>query len=227
MLRIILSAAMVLSLSSAVWAEESETDDQEQPAPQSVEQLIREGLAAYRGGRGAEAIEKLHKAISLIQEEMGEDLASYVPDAPQGWSAGEIESNSGSMGGGGQGQQWVRLARKYTRDSDETKVELTITNSPQLVGTQKAAMAMFSNPQYVAMLQSNPDMSIDEIDRDGWNGWLVVDKQSNAQLMAFYSSTMLAMEAPAGQESAVKTIFEAIDLKGLAKAAGDEDDTAD
>ncbi|MGC9455608.1 MAG: hypothetical protein ACP5HU_12210 [Phycisphaerae bacterium] len=227
MLRIVFSALLVLSMSSLVGAQEAETPAPEQPAPETVEKLVREGLASYKAGRGSEAIERLQKAISLIQEEMGEDIASYVPDAPEGWTAGEVESSSGSMGGGGQGQQWVRLARTYTRDSDEMKVELTITNSPQLVGTQRAATAMFSNPQYMAMLQSNPDMSIEQIDRDGWNGWLVVDKQSSAQLMAFSGSTMLALEAPKADKAAVETIFEAIDLKGMSEAAGNEQDTAE
>lgn len=221
MLRVIISSVLVLTVLSSALAQEPEAT--EKPAPPSVEKLTSEALAAYKAGRNAEAVEKLQQAISLIQKEMGEDMASFIPDAPQGWKADDVRSSSGSLGGdGGQGQQWVRLSRAYTRTSDDLKVRLTISNSPQLVGTQRAATAMFSNPQYVAMLQSNPDMTIEAIDRDGWNGWMVVDK-SNAQLMAFCGSTMITVEAPKADKSAIETIFGAVDLKNLAKIAGEDE----
>jgi hypothetical protein len=223
MSRSVIVALLVLLPLAVLVAQDTEAP---KPAkPDAIEKLVSEGLAAHRAGHTADAIDKLQKAVILLQKELGGGMAAFLPPAPEGWTAGEIRSSSGTMGSGEQAGQWVQLSRAYTRTADERSVRVTLTNSPQFVGTQRAAMAAFSNPQYVAMMNSNPDMSVEAIDRDGWTGWVVVSKGGDAQVAAFCGSTLLSVESPKGDKGAVDAIFSGIDLKGLAKAASTAGET--
>jgi hypothetical protein len=56
------------------------------------------------------------------------------------------------------------------------------------------------------------------IDQDGWIGWKVINKKSNAQVILFCKTCMFQIEVRKSDEAVLNTFFKAVDLKGLAAA---------
>ena len=66
------------------------------------------------------------------------------------------------------------------------------------------------------MMNQDPNIKAELIDRHGWTGWKIVEKNSRAQLIAFSRNCLLSLDASKADETALDTIFNAIDLKALA-----------
>ena len=210
-----IAVALVLSLSLAVWAADAKA-----PAkPDEVESLIAKALAAHKAGKTADAIAALQKAISIMQQSLQKGLAAFFPAPPAGWTAGKIKSQSLSMGSAEQQGSWVQVTRTYTETATKARARMSITNSPQLIQAQKGMAAAFKNPQMLKMMNQNPDTKIDVVERDGFFGWLTINKKSDTAEGHFLGpATMLTIEVRKDDGSRLQTFVKALDLKGLAKA---------
>jgi hypothetical protein len=120
-------------------------------ADEVVEQ-IELGLELYQEGDYGAALTELEFAINDIRKLMSGRLGGTFPDAPSGWSAGEVESAGGGgaaalMGGGG-----AMLQRNYRQEDGDGRLEASLmVDNPMVQGMA----ALFSNP---AMVASQPNM---------------------------------------------------------------------
>ncbi|MHC4974643.1 MAG: hypothetical protein ACYTG3_20200 [Planctomycetota bacterium] len=128
-LAVVIGILAVLAIGQAQEAEDPKA---------SVEKLIQEGLEAYKAGKNQEAILKLQKAIGLIQQSAAKGLEAFLPAAPDGWKADPAKSKSGNWGAGEAAVTWTQASCRYIRESDNLKVEVTISDSPQIIQGQKA-----------------------------------------------------------------------------------------
>jgi len=180
--------------------------------------LIDKGRAAVVAGRPNVAVAHLQDAIAKIQAAFTKNLASFLPEPGEGWTAGEPDTNTGSWGSGEGSFQWSHASRDYTRKSDDLRVAVVISNSPQLVRAQKQMAETFKNPQMRAMMERDPDKTIETSEPDGWFVLVLTEKGRSAQVLAFKGKTMVSIDAKRDDAAAVKEIWNAIDRKGLGSA---------
>jgi len=115
----------------------------------SVEDQVKQGLELYRAGELGAAITELEFAITDIRKGMSGQLADTFPDAPAGWSAGEVESSSEGAGvaamfGGSMG---AMLERSYNQnDGDGTLTATLMIDNPMVQGMG----ALLNNPMLMA-----------------------------------------------------------------------------
>lgn len=105
-----------------------------------VEDAMKEALEAYKNKDYKAATESLDYATTLIRQQKGNVLESYLPDPLEGWKAEDAESAAAGtafMGGG------VSAQRVFTKD-DKTVTVALVTDSPMLSGM----MMMFGNPMF-------------------------------------------------------------------------------
>jgi len=126
-----LAFASIFSLCLAANAMSAEDD---------VVNSINEGLEFYNSGELAEATSSLNYAVQLIQQKKGESLSMLLPEALDGWAAGEVQSQAAgaAMFGGG-----ITAEREYTKGDSRVSIQL-VTDSPLL----QSVMMMFSNPMF-------------------------------------------------------------------------------
>ena len=107
-------------------------------AADDVTEAIEEAVAAYEEGDLAYAKESLEFAAQLIGQMKTGTLAALLPEALDGWEAGETETETmgAAMFGGGS-----TASRTYAKDGKVVEIEY-IADSPILA--QMAAM--FANP---------------------------------------------------------------------------------
>ncbi len=108
----------------------------------AVEDQIGMGLEAYQAKDYKVAIDELNYAVAQIQEKLNAANNTLLPDAPDGWSASEVENASAGMAmmGGG-----AHMSRSYQRG--EQSVEISImAGSPMITG----GLAMINNPMLLA-----------------------------------------------------------------------------
>jgi hypothetical protein len=191
---------------------------EEKEAEAQVEALIQAGLEAYRAGQPQVAIQKLQKAINLIQRSAEKGLLSFLPAPPEGWKADAPKSHSGSWGGGESAIQWTEASRDYRRESDGLRVEVTLSDSPQIIQGQLQALKVYENPQMLRMMNQDPNREIALIDADGWKGWTVTEKGKRAQTMAICRSVMVRIEVGRDDAKARDVFWNALDRKGIAAA---------
>jgi len=210
-----IAVALVLSLSLAVWAAQTKA-----PAkPDEVESLIAKALAAHKAGKTADAVAALQKAISIMQQSLQKGLAAFFPAPPAGWTAGKVKSQSLSMGSAEQQSSWIQVSRTYTETKTKSRARIGFTNSPQLIQAQRGMAAAFKNPQMLKMMNQNPDTRIDVMERDGFFGWLTINKKSDkAEGNLLGPATMVTIEVRKDDGTRLKAFIKALDLKGLAKA---------
>lgn len=190
--------------------------------------LIQSALDAYKTGQIQQAIDELQKAIAILQQSQREGLARYFPDAPSGWEAGKLDSNSFSAGGNDADKSfsYTTLSRPYTNKSNQTRVTLTLANSPQLIETYSAMLQNFQNVQMLAAINQDTNSHTELVDQDGWKGWSTVTKGQDAKLISFNGSYSLTVEVDKDDKADMEIFWKAIDLKGLsaqvnhAKTAG-------
>lgn len=124
-----------------------------------VEQLEL-GLELYQDQEYGAAITELEFAINDIRKLMSGRIAETFPEAPEGWSAGTVESAGGGgaaamFGGGGS-----MLEREYHQDEGSGRLTAKLMIDNPMV---QAMSAMFNNP---AMLAAQPNMERLRIGRD-------------------------------------------------------------
>jgi hypothetical protein len=84
----------------------------------------------------SEASSSLQYASKLIEEKKGAALGQLLPKAMDGWTAGEVESNSLAVIGGG-----VAVKRDYTKGDSSISIEI-MKDSPMIA----QSMMFLSNP---------------------------------------------------------------------------------
>ncbi|MHC4135843.1 MAG: hypothetical protein ACYTDU_04535 [Planctomycetota bacterium] len=190
---------------------------QEKKEPEAqVEALIQEGLKAYQAGQHREAIQRLQKAIGIIQQSAEKGLVSFLPAPAEGWKAEAPKSSSGNWGAGESAIQWTQVSRRYKRESDGLKVEVTISDSPQIIQGQLQALKAYENPQMLQMLNQDPNRRIALVDADGWKGWKITEKGQRAQTMAIHQSVMVMIDVRSDDEKVRDAFWGGVDRKGIA-----------
>lgn len=128
---VLMSAAALLFAANATWM----------PAhADEVEDAMKEALEAYKNKDFKAATDSLDYATTLIRQQKGNALESYLPDPLEGWKAEDAESAAAGtafMGGG------VSAQRVFSKGDKRVTVAL-ITDSPMLSGM----MMMFGNPMF-------------------------------------------------------------------------------
>lgn len=211
MFRTITLAAVVLLIPAAICLAEADKD---------VESLINKGLASYKAGRTNEAIAFLQEVVLLLQRSQEKGLARFFPKAPEGWEAGKLESSSAAIGTGEGGATYTQLTQRFTRKQDGATATVTLSNSNQLIESQRAMAESYKNPEVLRMMNQDPDTKIKLIDQDEWVGWTVIQKDRDAQATALCTGCLLSIQIDKPDEAAVDAFLKATDLKGIAGAAG-------
>jgi hypothetical protein len=209
--------AVVIGLTAALAV--GQAQEEKDPDPKArVEALVQEGLKAYKAGKHQEAIQQLQKAIGVIQESAAKGLISFLPEPPEGWEADPATSKSGNWGAGESAIQWTQASRRYRRESDKLKVEVTISDSPQIIQGQMQALKLYENPQMLQMMNQDPNKKVELINADGWKGWKTTTKgkRSRTQTMAIYQSVMVMIEVRGEDEQAREAFWSGVDRKGIA-----------
>jgi hypothetical protein len=214
--RICVLAVLVLACVTA-WTYAADKDSAIKDG--DAEAKIQQGLTLYKEGKAGEAIVALQDAIAIIQQSQSKGLAGYFPKAPEGWEAGQLESNSVSSGSGGEVMTMTTLSQKFTRKSDSLEVKVTLTNSPQMIQPQKTMLDNLKNPQILAAMNQDPDHKMKLVDREGWAGWQSITKDGQAEMAAFNGANLLNINVDKDDEKVLNQFWSAIDLKGLAAPA--------
>lgn len=127
----LLRVAALLFAANAMWAPVHADE---------VEDAMKEALEAYKNKDFKAATESLDYATTLIRQQKGNVLESYLPGPLDGWKAEDAESAAAGtafMGGG------VSAQRVFSKGDKRVTVAL-ITDSPMLSGM----MMMFGNPMF-------------------------------------------------------------------------------
>jgi len=202
-----------VALVGMVWAEDPGTDES---TTKAVLVLIDKGKAEVQAGRAQHAITHLQQAIHLLQAATRKGLAAFLPAVPKGWKADEPDSQSGSFGSGKDTIQWSLVQRTYRQENGEDDYDVQLTDSPQLVEGQRAAIEMFKNPEMRKMMEASGDTKFEVIEADGWAGTITSPNDSDTNLLAIHGSVLVTIS---GKDMAlVKALWEAMDRKGLAGA---------
>ncbi|MGC9457577.1 MAG: hypothetical protein ACP5DC_08610 [Halothiobacillaceae bacterium] len=128
-------------------------------AADEIRDQIETGLELYQEQDYGAAITELEFAINDIRKLMNEQIGELFPEAPSGWTAGEVESGGGgaALFGGGGG---TMLQRQYREDGGRGQLETTLAiDNPMIQGMA----AMFNNP---AMLAAQPNIERVRIGRE-------------------------------------------------------------
>ncbi|MGM0983332.1 MAG: hypothetical protein ACQEXG_07870 [Pseudomonadota bacterium] len=133
---------------------------QAQAQADGVVEQIELGLELYQEQEYGAAITELEFAINDIRKLVSERIAETFPDAPEGWSAGTVESAGGGgaaamFGGGGS-----MLEREYRQEQGGGRLTAKLMIDNPMI---QAMSAMFNNP---AMIAAQPNMERIRIGRD-------------------------------------------------------------
>jgi len=160
----------------------------------------------YGQGDLAGALQELGFATATIQSKLAEAYAGTLPDAPEGWTAGEVDTQSMAMMGMGQ-----TVSRSYT-SPDGNSVTLTLSvDSPLL---QSMGM-LFANPMMAAQA------GYQRARMNGMDAMMKDDKSGNVQIMMVIANRMmLNAEANGVPADQVKALFGAWKFDELKKLAG-------
>lgn len=166
------------------------------------------GLAAELYGKGdlAGALKELGFASAAIQEKLNGSYGSTFPEAPAGWTAGEVDAQSMAMMGMGQ-----TVARDYTNAEGNTVKLSLVADSPML---QSMGM-MFTNP----MMAAQAGYTRIRVGRE--EAMLKDDKSGQVQiLLALGNRLLLQAESNGVPADQVKALFSAWKIDELKKLAG-------
>lgn len=202
--------AVVLCGMFAFGGDEKKSDD--------VETLVTKALKDYKDGKVNDAITGLQSAITIMQKSQQKGMSAFMPKAPNGWEAGEIKSDSVAGTGNETTINYTIVSCKYTKTgAADSTVEIRMTNSPVLVDAQKQMVEAYKDPAVIAAANSaNADVKLSTIDRDGWVGWMIAQKDGESTANILNGATLVMVEVKKGDESVVKAFLDAMDLKGLA-----------
>ena len=132
---------------------------------------INEGLEQYKNKQYKLAVENFEYASGLIRQKRGEELATFLPEALEGWQSGEAESSAMARAvfGGG-----ISAKRVYTKNT--SSVEITyMTDSPML----QSMISLFTNPLFAQgentkMARINGQKAIIEYDKTEQTGKITI-----------------------------------------------------
>ncbi|MDR9439403.1 MAG: hypothetical protein RI841_07910 [Halomonas sp.] len=128
-------------------------------ADEVIEQ-IELGLELYQEEEYGAAITELEFAINDLRKLMSGRIAETFPEAPEGWSAGEVASGGSSgaaaMFGGGSSM----LEREYRQEAGNGTLQAQLMIDNPMI---QAMSAMFNNP---ALIAAQPNMERIRIGRD-------------------------------------------------------------
>lgn len=198
----------------------------EEPAAEPVQAALAQidsGRAALVAGNAQEAIDRLQRAIGIIQAKVARSLSSYLPASVGDLVGGEVDIQSGSWGAGDDSFQWNSATRTYRRAPDDARadddlsVEVMISNSPQLLEVHKASFEMYENPQMREMLEKSGNVKIETIREGAWKGFILSQPDQGAQVLAVAERMMLQIQSSSGDMALMKKFWKAIDTEGLAR----------
>lgn len=106
-----------------------------------IQESIDQAVEAYQAGRLTEAAGQLDYAAQLIREQKGKRIGDALPDAPEGWQAGEVEVEAVNTGFAG---SMIQAKRQYTREGDRVNIEV-LSDSPMV----PQMSMMFNNPALI------------------------------------------------------------------------------
>lgn len=140
--------ASTLLFSASAHAQEDEVVEQ-----------VNMGLELYQEQEYGAAITELEFAIEDIRKQMSGLIAETFPPAPDGWTAGEVESASGgaALMGGGSG---ATLKRTYSEDDGDGKLDAQLLVDNPMV---QAMAGMLNNP---ALIAAQPNTERERIGRE-------------------------------------------------------------
>ncbi|MFG1402488.1 hypothetical protein [Xanthobacter sediminis] len=165
-----------------------------------IADAIAEAQKAYAAGNLSDARQALDVASQLLAQRNAEGLAKFLPPAPAGWTAGQVETDAAAvaMFGGG-----LIAKREYTRGKEQVSVRI-IAQSPIVAQMS----AMFSNAQILGMTGK-----LFRID----GRTAVITRDGTVQFVG--GGSLVMIEGNAG-EAEKRAFLSAIDLAALEKSGG-------
>lgn len=207
MRKFVVAAVLMAAGAAGYVAAEEGAADASAKAKADALALIDKAKKALEGDRAQEAVDLLQKAVDLVQRNMLQGLADFLPQM-EGWKREKPEVNSGSWTADGETFQWNTAVANY-RKGDQS-IQLTLSTSPQMVETYRQMAAAFREPQMRAMmLQADPSMSF--IDEDGWFG--VISGQGRGSGYVVGDKIIVNVDAP--NADLARQALKAIDRKAL------------
>lgn len=201
-LRVIFTASVLLVASSVT-------------AQDDINTLIEEGRKSVDAGNYQKAIEQFQAVVQKLQDQLGGAIERYFPDPPPGWEAGEIESQSWAGGTAEGSHNMLNITREYTRQSDNTRCTVTMTNWPQMVQAFQQSLQTYKQMQQV--MRNNPDVDLTFEERDDWTVMKIVEKQSqNVQVTAVHDRLIVSVALEGAGGGAADPFVNSIDFKGIA-----------
>ena len=200
-------------LSKPVASDPSASDPVTSDPMVEAQKLIAQAQEAIKDGRAEDAIDLLQKAIGALQSIEKAGLSGLLPDPPDGWSATEPQAQSGNWGSGAQAFQWTTANRRYTHENEGTQVEITITNSPQLVTAQQQTIAAFKNPQLAKLLRQQQGQKLDIFDDRGWSGYSAKEEEPpGGNLIAIKEKTLITIRVHGGPATHLDVFWKKMNL---------------
>ena len=177
----------------------------DKPDPKIV-QKIEQGLKAYKEGKDAEATVALQEAMTMIQKASASGLEAFFPDAPAGWEAGKVNTNTMNMAGQDGAVSFTTLERQYEKKNDKKgqSISMMLLSSAEMVANQKQMIDALSQPQMIDMLNAEGSTA-KAINQDGWVGLLRVEKDGDGQILLFHGAIMLTIHGRKADAATVVT----------------------
>jgi hypothetical protein len=191
MRQLVAAAAVAVSVLSAPTARADDVKDQ-----------INEALSAYDRKDLATATAALEAALGLLRQARAEVWKTVLPEAPQGWTAGEVELASmgvAMMGGG------TTAKRDYTKGEETVEISL-LSDSPMIQGM---AM-MFSGAM------AGPDNKLVVID----GRRIMYSKSDNAYQTIVANKVLVKIEGSQGvDDQTLRSFLKAVKFAEIEKKA--------
>ncbi|SEK66109.1 hypothetical protein [Halomonas daqiaonensis] len=201
------SGALVASLGLVSAQAQAQTDE--------VVEQIELGLELYQEEEYGAAITELEFAINDIRQLMSGRIAETFPEAPEGWSAGAVESAGGGGGAAAMfGAGGSMLEREYLQESGSGRLTAKLMIDNPMI---QVMSAMFNNP---AMIAAQPNMERIRIGRDSallkWE-----PERGNAEVSFLMDGRILMQVNGQGLESQAPAVelLEAWDLDAVREQA--------
>ncbi|UCG53394.1 MAG: hypothetical protein JSW58_07530 [Candidatus Latescibacterota bacterium] len=203
--------AIVVSMLLCVAVSATAADD-------DITALVDSGRTALAEGNYQEALDLFQQVVQKIQAMVSQSFEQFLPGALTGWTAGEIESQSWAGTTGEGSHRMTHLTREYTREKDDARCTINITNWPHLV--QGFQQSMQAYKQMEQLMSADPRMQVEVDSKDEWTILKVVDStEKTVQLSAVHKKLMVSIEVDKEEVAVAEEYLGKINLTGLAGAA--------
>jgi len=187
-------------------------------AQDDITPLVDEGRKALAAGNYQEALALFQQVVQQIQSKMSQSLEKFIPPAPAGWEADDIESQTWAGSTNESSHNMIYITREYKRQSDGVECAINITNWPQIVQAMTQSFAMYKQMGDMMNVDPNTKISMDEI--DGWQILKVVSTESETAIVnAAYNKLMVTVEVDRDDIGIADEFLNKVDLKGLGGSA--------